>query len=109
MKDIFSLTNLIKQPTVSNCRLALFLTNRPRSFMKSQNSETGLSYYHKLICSIVRASFKKLPLKITKYRDQKHFDQKKFLHDLNDKLLQGDRYRNCDDRYKKFQKFLLIC
>ena len=108
MKDIFSLTNIIKQPTVSNRRLAFFLTNRPRSFMKSQNSETGLSYYHKLICSIVRASFKKLPLKITKYRDQKHFDQKKFLHDLNDKLLQGDRYRNCDDRYQKFQKFLLI-
>ena len=36
-----------------------------------------------------------------KYRDQKHFDQKKYLHDLDSKLLKGDLYRNCDDPYEK--------
>ena len=51
-------------------------TNRPRSFMKSQKFEIGLSDYHKLVCSILRASFKKPPPKIVKYSDQKHFDQK---------------------------------
>ena len=54
--------------------------------MKSQNFETGLSVCHKLICSILRASFKKLPAKIIKYRDRKHFGQKKFLHDLDSKV-----------------------
>ena len=49
----------------------------------------------------VRASFKKLPPKIVTYGDQKHFDQKKFLHDLDSKLLQGDLYRNCDKQCEK--------
>ena len=65
----------------------MILTNRPRSFIKSQNFETGLSDCHKL------------PLKIIKYRDQKNFNQKKFFHDLDSKLLQGDIYRNCNESY----------
>ena len=110
IKDIFSLTNLIKEPTCfklqNSTRLDLILTNRPRSSIKFQDFETGLSDCHKLVCSILRASFKKLLPKIIKYTDQKHFDQKKFTHDLNIKL--GDLYRNCDEPYEKFQKFLLI-
>ena len=105
MKDRFSLKNLIKEPTCfksqNSTLLDLILTNRPRSFMQSHNFETGLSDCHKLVCSILRASFKKFPPKIIIYRDQKHFDQKKFLHDLDSKLLQGDLYRNCDDPYDK--------
>ena len=61
--------------------------------MKSQNFETGLSDCHKLVCSILRPSFKRLLLKIIKYRDHKQFDQRKFLHDFDSKLLQGDLYR----------------
>ena len=94
IKDIFGLTNLIKDPicfkSQNSTLLDLILTNRPRNFMQSHNFETGLSDCHKLVCSILRASFKKLPPKTIKYRDQKHFDQKKFLHDLDSKLLQGD-------------------
>ena len=99
MKDIFSLPNLIKKPTCfksqNSTLLDLILTNRPRSFLKSQNFETGLSDCHKLICSILRASFKRLPPKIIKYGDQKYFNQNKFLHYLDSKLLQEDLYRNC--------------
>ena len=94
MKDIFSLANLIKEPTCLKSQnrtlLDLILTNRPKSFMKSQDFETGLSDCCKLVCSILRASFKKLPPKIIKYRDQKHFDKNNFLHDLDSTLLQGD-------------------
>ena len=101
MKDIFGLANLIKEPTCfksqNSTLLDLILTNRPRNFMQSHNFETGLSDCHKLVCSILRAYLKKLPPKTIKYRDQKHFDQKKFLHDLDSKLLQGDLYGNCDD------------
>ena len=105
MKDTFSLKNLIKEPTCfksqNSTLLDLILTNRRRSFTKSQNFETGLSDCHKLLCSILRASFKKFPPKIINQRGQKHFGQKKFLHDLDSKLLQGDLYRNCDEPYEK--------
>ena len=77
------------------------LTNRPRSFLKSQNFEIGLSDCHKLVVSILRASFKKLPRKIITYRDQKRFNQDHFLRDLDSRLLQGELYRNCDEPYKK--------
>ena len=81
MKDIFDLTKFIKEPTCfksqNSTLLDLILTNRPRSFLKSQNFKTGLSDYHKLVCSILRASFKKLLPKIIKYRDQKRFIKKK--------------------------------
>ena len=56
-------------------------------------SQTRLYYSKSLL--------KKLPAKIIKCRDQKHFDKKKFLHDLDSKLLQGDLYRNCDEPYEK--------
>ena len=78
MKDVFNLSNLIKEPTCFKSQngtlIDLILTNRPRSFMKSQAFELGLSDCHKLVCSILRASFKKLPPKIITSRDQKDFD-----------------------------------
>ena len=75
MNDVFNLSNLIKESTCFKSQngtlLDLILTNRPRSFMKSEAFELGLSDCHKLVCSILRASFKKLPPKIITYRDQK--------------------------------------
>ena len=92
-KDIFSLTSLIKEPncfkSTNSTLLDLILTKRPRSFMQSQSFKTGLSDCHKLVCSILRAYLKKVPHKTIKYRDQKHFDQKKFFRDLDSKLLRG--------------------
>ena len=68
MKDIFSLINLIKETTCFQSQnitlLDLILTNRTRSFMKSQNLETGLGDCHRIVCSFLRASFKKFPPKI---------------------------------------------
>ena len=111
MKDIFSLSNLIKKPTCfksqNSTLLDLILTNRPRSFLKPQNFETGLNDCHKLIFSILRASFKKLPPKIIRYGDKKHFNQKKFLHYLDSKLLQEDLYRNCDKLYEKVSEIFV--
>ena len=48
-----------------------------------------------------RVTFKKLSPKTVKYGDQKYFGQKKFLHYLNSKLLQGDLYRSCGKPYGK--------
>ena len=77
------------------------LTNRPRSFLKSQNFEIGLSDSQKLVVSILRASFKKRPRKIITYRDQKCSNQDHFFRDLDSRLLQGKLYRNFDESYKK--------
>ena len=85
----------------------MILTNGPRSFMQSQNFDAGFSDCHKLVCSILRASFKKFPPKIIRYRDQKHFDQKNVLYDLDSKLLKGDLYRNCDDPYEKLSEIFV--
>ena len=80
------------------------LTNRPRRFLKSKNFEIGLSDCHKLVVSILRDSFKKLPRKSITYRDQKYFNQDHFLRDLDSRLLQGELYRNCNEPYKKLPK-----
>ena len=96
-KDVFNFTILVKKPTCFKSQggtlIDLLLTNRPRSF------EIGLSDCHKLVTSIPRASFKKLPRKIITYRHQKRFNH--FLRNLDSRLLQGELYRNCDEPHKK--------
>ena len=76
-KDAFNLTNLVNKPTCFKSQdgtlIDLMLTNRMRSFLKSQNFEIGLSDCHKLVVSILRVAFKKLPRKIITYRNQKRF------------------------------------
>ena len=105
VKDVFNLTNLVKKPTYFKSQdrtlIDLMLTNRQRSFLKYQNFEIGLSDCHKLVVSVLRASFKKLSRKTITYRHQKRFNQDHFLRDLDSRLLQGELYRNCDEPYKK--------
>ena len=59
------------------------LTNKPKSFCETYTIETGLSYCHKMMASFVRASFKRIPSKNIVYRDYKHLNQNKFLHELD--------------------------
>ena len=96
------LRNLLVLNRQDGTLIDVILTNRARRFLKSQDFEIGLSDYHKLVVSILRTSFKKLPRKIITYRDQKCFNQDQFLRDLESGLLTpGDLYRNCDNPYKK--------
>ena len=110
MKYVFSLKNLIKEPTCfksqNSTLLDLILTDRHRSFIKSQNLETGVSDVIKsfIVLEVFFDLFKKLLLKIIKFRDQEQFDQKKFLQDLDCQILRGDLYRNCDEPYEKLSE-----
>ena len=58
--DIFSLTNLIKQPTCltpAATHLSLIhlkLTNKPRSFQNRVAVETGLSDCHKMVITVLK-------------------------------------------------------
>ena len=97
-KGISNLTNLVKKPTCFKSQdgtlIDLMSINRPRSFLKSQNFEIGLNVCHKLVVSIPRASFKKLPKKFITYKDQKRFNQDYFLQDLDSRSLQSIATRN---------------
>ena len=76
----------------------LMITNKPKSFYKSHSFVTSLSDCHKLIISILRTSFQKLPPKLVIYRNQKNFHESNFLLDLDSRLIQGELYKNCDDK-----------
>ena len=70
------LYNLIKDPTCfknpdkPSC-IDLILTNFPKSFLKSQTLETGLSDFHKLTLTVLKIHYKKKPLVIM-HRDYKN-------------------------------------
>ena len=103
--DTFSLTNLINTATCTKSSLGtaidIMLTNRPRSFQHTCAVTTGLSDFHKLIVSCLRAHFKRLPPKHVFYRDYKHFNQENFLRDLDHEMIRGSFYQN-EEQYAAF-------
>ena len=59
----------------------VILTNCKYNFIHSKASETGLSDFHKMVCTFMRNTYSRQePVKIT-YRDYKCFDQTKLLKD----------------------------
>ena len=80
---IYHLHNLIKDPTCfqnpdkPSC-IDLLLTNFPKSFLKSQTLETGLSDLHKLTLIVRKISYKKQKPLVIKYRDYKTSQVKVF-------------------------------
>ena len=59
----------------------VILTNCKYNFMYSKASETGLSDFHKMVCTFMRNTYShQKPIKIA-YRDYKGFDQTKLLND----------------------------
>ena len=85
--------------------LDLILTNRPNCFQKTFVTETGLSDCHKLVTTIFRSTFQKLPPKTIKYRSYKLFNKQNFIHELDQKLIQGDIYKT-DDSYSKLTEVI---
>ena len=78
--DIFSLTNLIKQPTCLTptathpTLMDVMLTNRPRSFQNSVAVEIGLSDHYKMVITVLKCHFvclKSIPIQ---YRNYKTFN-----------------------------------
>ena len=53
-----------------------------------------------LIVTTLRSTFIKLPPKTVKYRSYKNFNETVFLHELDQKLIQGDLYRSDDPYFK---------
>ena len=82
----FKLFNLIKQPTCykssdGKC-IDLILTNKNRSFQKSNSFETGISDHHHLIYTMFRLTYEKSPPQIVHYRTFRNFSLDSFRSDL---------------------------
>ena len=62
------------------------LTNKPRSFKHSCVIETGLSDFHRMTITVMKATFEKLQPRVVNYRDYKYFENSRFRADLLSKL-----------------------
>ena len=106
--DKFSLTNIINGKTCFKTRkvtsIDVLLTNRPGSFHKTGIFETGISDHHKLILSVFRSYFTRIPLKTIEYRNYKNFNETVFLHDYDQELLKGEMYKSNNGMYSTFTK-----
>ena len=101
LRDTFALINLVKDKSL----LDVILTNRPNSFQETVITETGLSDCHKLVSTVFRSTFIKLRPKTVRYRTYKTYYKQNFLHELDQKLIQGDIYKT-DDSYSKLNEIM---
>ena len=103
--DTCSLSNLVNSFTCvksqNSTSIGVMLTNRPRSFHNTSFTETGLSDCDKMIVSVFRTFFKRLPAKAIEYRNYKTFDQNEFLQNLHQELIKSNSY-NDEQQYDIF-------
>ena len=72
----------------------LILTNKPVDFQKTHVVEIGLSDYHKMILTFVKACSSKLKTKVTFYRSYKKFNESCSLKKANFDFLKNDPNQN---------------
>jgi hypothetical protein len=94
--NLYSLINeptCFKSQTNPSC-IDLFLTNRKHSFQNSKAFCTGYSDFHKMIYTMLKLSYVKMPPKKINYRCYKNFNEQSFLEDLSMSLnsVQGGIY-----------------
>ena len=59
-------------------QIPIFLTSSPKSFQNSSVVETGLSDFHRMIVTVMKTSFQRLPPKIRNYSDYSNYDNNMF-------------------------------
>ena len=89
--ESYNLSSLIRESTCyknpeNPSRIDLFLMNSPNSFQNSGVVETGLSDFHRMIVTVMKTSFQRLPPKIRHYRDYSNYDNNKFRVSLFNEL-----------------------
>ena len=80
-----------KNPNKPTC-IDLIITNFPYLFTKTQNLETGLSDFHKLMFTVLKMHFEKPKPKIVVYRDHKNFSDERFCWEL---LWEIEKHLDC--------------
>ena len=72
----------------------VMLTNRPRRFNHTSLIETGMSDSYKLILSLIRVFFKRIPAKTIDYRNYNKFSPEAFPYELDQELNKGIIYNS---------------
>ena len=80
-KTLIRVPTCYKNPDKPSC-IDLILTNSPRSFQSSCAIETGLSDFHKMTVTVMKASFQKLKPRVINYRKYSSFSSEKYREDL---------------------------
>ena len=105
--DVMGLQNLVKEKICFTKNHAssidVFLTNRPRLFQITCVFETGLSDYHRLVVTLLKALVPRLKAKRTTYRCYKNFNENEFLSDVRKANFEID-HLNVDDAYEHITK-----
>ena len=65
----------------------LIFVNQPKCFQDSNVLETGLSHFHKLTLTVLKAYCQKPKPKVIKYRSYKKFENNLFENELLNELL----------------------
>ena len=89
--DSHDLTNLVQFPTCfkstdNPSTIDLIITNKALSFQNTVGVSTGLSDFHKMIITSMKATFPKCPPKVITYRDMRNFKKAAFKKDLKEQL-----------------------
>ena len=80
-KNIVSEKTCFKSKDNRGC-IDLFITNSPNSFQNTSTIATGPSDFHKMVITVLKATFRKSKPKVFTCRDFKLFNEKKFKPDL---------------------------
>ena len=81
MENLINNFTCYKNPNKPTC-IDLMLTNKPRFFKNYIALETGLSDFHKMTLTVMRAYFVKQTPKVVYYRDYKKFSNDLFRNDI---------------------------
>ena len=110
--NVFALKNIVNGPTCfkgeSASLVDVFLTNRPKCFSGTFNTDLGISDFHNCIgvASKMHAPLK-MKRKIT-YRRMKDFEESAFLHDVNCIPFQVcDIFDDIDDYFWAYEKMFI--
>ena len=106
--ESYNLSSLINESTCyknpeNPSSIDLILTNSPHSFQCSSVGETGLSDLDKMIVTVMKTTFQRMPAKIRNYRDYRHFDINIFRESILYELAK-ESVSNTD-----LNKFIEIC
>ena len=101
-RNIVSEKNICFKSKDNPSCIDLFITNSPNSSQNKSTITTVLSDFHKIVITVLKATFAKSKLKVISYRDFKLFNEEKFQTDLKNSL----RITNISS-YHVFVKILL--
>ena len=93
--NVYNLSNLAKEtscfknPNNPFC-IDLFLTNRSKCFQSTLTMETAISYFHKIVITVLNLFYKNQKPKIIYYRNYETFTANLFKEELSNKLLNID-------------------